>query len=132
LINHYFTKQFVGFLIVGIVAASLHWLARYILSFWFNFPVAVSLSYIIGILVAFELNRRFIFAYSKRNYYFQARDFILTNIAFFPVVWVSSIYFRSLLIRYEITQYSDGIAHGGAIMLPMLITFLIYKFVAFR
>lgn len=97
-----------------------------------TFPVAVAIAYIVGILSAFELNRRIVFPTTNRPMAKQARDFILINVAFFPIVWLAAILFRIILEHIGITHFVDGIAHGLAIALPMLITFLLYKFVAFR
>jgi putative flippase GtrA len=134
MIKHFFTTQFLRFLIVGITAAALHWLARYWLNIWLSFPIAVALAYSVGITIAFELNRRFVFPISTRPIIKQARDFILINAAFFPIVWLAAMGFKSLLHNFGINlyvAYIDGIAHALALAVPMFITFLIYKFIAF-
>jgi putative flippase GtrA len=130
-IRHFLSAQFLRFLFVGATAALMNWLARYWLSNWLTFPVAVAFAYIIGIAVAFELNRRFVFPASNRPLVRQARDFILVNAAFFPVVWLAALLFKNLLQHFGVSVFVEGIAHGLAIALPMLMTFLIYKFIAF-
>jgi putative flippase GtrA len=130
-IRHFLTVQFLRFLFVGVTAAILHWLARYWLSFLVTFPMAVALAYAVGIAVAFGLNRRYVFPTSVRPVTKQARDFILVNLAFFPIVWGAALLFRKLLIQAGVSHFVDGVAHGLAIMLPVLMTFLIYKFIAF-
>lgn len=131
MIQHFFSTQFLRFLLVGATAALLHWLARYWLSCWVSFPLAVALAYVVGIAVAFELNRRWVFPTSPRPLARQARDFILVNLAFFPVVWVAAVALRGVLSPLLPVDLVEGIAHALAIALPMLITFLIYKFIAF-
>lgn len=131
MIRHFLSAQFLRFLFVGATAALLNWLARYWLSSWLTFPVAVAFAYLVGIAVAFELNRRFVFQTSSRPMIKQVRDFILVNVAFFPVVWFAALLFKSLLQHSGVSVFIDGIAHGLAIALPMLMTFLIYKFMAF-
>jgi putative flippase GtrA len=131
MIRHFLSAQFLRFLFVGATAALMNWLARYWLSSWLTFPVAVAFAYIIGIAVAFELNRRFVFPTSNRPLVRQARDFILVNAAFFPVVWLAALLFKILLQHFGVNVFVEGIAHGLAIALPMLMTFLIYKFIAF-
>ncbi len=131
MIRHFLSAQFLRFLFVGATAALLNWLARYWLSSWLTFPVAVAFAYLVGIAVAFELNRRFVFQTSSRPMIKQVRDFILVNVAFFPVVWFAALLFKSLLQHSGVSVFVDGIAHGLAIALPMLMTFLIYKFIAF-
>lgn len=131
MIRHFLTVQFLRFLFVGGTAAVLHWLARYWLSFWVSFPLAVALAYAIGIAAAFGLNRRYVFPTSERPIAKQARDFILVNLAFFPIVWGAALLFRMLLTQAGVSHFVDGLAHGLAILLPVLMTFLTYKFIAF-
>lgn len=131
MIRHFFSLQFLRFLLVGTTAALSNWLTRYWLSNWLSFSIAVALAYCVGIAVAFELNRRLVFSTSTRPINKQARDFILVNITFLPIVWLAAIWFKSLLQDFGINVYVDGIAHGLALAVPMLMTFLIYKFIAF-
>jgi len=132
MIRHYFSLQFVKFLLVGTSAAVLHWLARVGLSQFLSFPWAVTLAYGVGIAVAFELNRRFVFPSSARPMLKQARDFVLVNVAFFPVVWGAAMALRQCFIQAGLTHFVNELAHGLAIVIPVLATFLIYKFIAFK
>ena len=131
MIRHFFSAQFLLFVIVGSTAALLHWMARYLLSYWFSFPVAVALAYAVGLGVAFELNRRLVFPSSSRSAAEQARDFLLVNLAFFPVVWSASVWIKQSMVARGFHMYVDGIAHGIAIAIPVFLTFLIYKFFTF-
>ena len=80
MISHFFTKQFLGFLLVGGVAALLHWLSRIMLSNWMSFSSAVVIAYLFGMLTAFILNSFFVFPKSDKPKIKQARDFIFTNL----------------------------------------------------
>lgn len=131
MIRHFFSAQFLLFLGVGTSAAVLNWLTRLVLDNWISFPVAVLLAYVVGMTTAFELNRRFVFPSSPRPVLKQAKVFILINLAFLPVVWGASILFKTLLDEAGIMSFTEGVAHGLALTLPVLITFLIYKFIAF-
>lgn len=132
MIRHFFSRQFLGFLVAGGCAALLHWLSRILLSLWLPFQWAVVLAYFVGMAVAFFLNSVFVFPNSPRPRIVQARDFALTNLAFFPVVWAVSIYVNVALKNLGITNHSEEIAHGFAISLPIAGTFLIYKLIAFK
>lgn len=132
MIKHFFTLQFLGFLAVGGVAALLHWLSRIVLSNWFSFSWAVVLAYAVGMVIAFTLNSLFVFPGSKKPKIKQARDFIVTNLCFFPAVWTIAIVINDALQSFGILRYSEAIAHGIAVGLPMFATFLIYKFIAFK
>ncbi len=131
MIRHFLSKQFLGFVAVGGTAALLHWLARILMSEWLSFPVAVCLAYVLGMLVAFVLNKQFIFVRSSRPIRLQIRDFVLINLAFAPVVWVSAVSLNHFFEQVSWSFYPEALAHGIAIALPMLATFLIYKFFTF-
>jgi len=130
-IRHFFTKQFFGFLAVGGLAAFLHWLSRIILNMWMSFSSAVIVAYAVGISVAFILNSFFVFPKSSKPKRKQARDFVMVNLAFLPVVWGASIVFERGLRSIGV-MYSQALAHGIAVAIPMFATFLIYKFFAFK
>lgn len=132
MIKHFLTEQFLRFLIVGGVAALLHWLARLFLSVWLPFSWAVIAAYIVGMIVAFVLNNIFVFPRSIKPMHVQARDFVLVNLAFFPLVWLVSMLINNWLKAIGMTSHSEELAHAVAISLPMLATFLIYKFFAFK
>lgn len=131
MINHFISAQFLLFLLVGATAAALNWIVRYAISIWFSYSVAVALAYCVGITVAFELNRRFVFTTSTKPVKKQARDFIFVNLLFFPVVWGASLLLKSLLLKIGFVVYVEGIAHGVALTIPALLTFLIYKYITF-
>ena len=132
MIKYFFTKQFLGFLAVGGVAALLNWLARLFLSVWLPFSWAVIIAYVIGMFVAFLLNSIFVFPKSEKARHAQARDFVLVNLSFFPLVWLASVQVNIWLKTIGMVSHSEELAHAIAISLPMLATFLIYKFFAFK
>jgi putative flippase GtrA len=124
--------QFAGFLVVGASAAAVNWLARVAFSWWVAFGWAVVAAYAVGMTVAFILNSRYVFPRSRRPKAQQARDFILVNAMAFPIVWGASIGIEYLLRAAGMVQYTEELAHGLAVALPAVLSFLLYKFVAFR
>ena len=131
-IKNFFTKQFLVFLAVGSVAALLHWSARLLLNVWMPFAIAVIVAYGVGITVGFMLNSVFVFPNSEKPKRQQMRDFVLVNLTFFPVVWLASLKINDYLKSLGMTGYSEELAHALAIPLPVVATFLIYKFFAFK
>jgi putative flippase GtrA len=131
LIKHFLSRQFLAFLAAGVAAAMVHWLSRIALSVWLAFPVAVALAYAVGILTAFLLNAWLVFPSSNKPRAQQARDFVLVNLLFFPVVWGASVAIERLLRAWSVPQ-SQAVAHGLAISIPTLATFLLYKFFTFK
>ena len=128
MIRHFLTRQFLRFVLVGGVAAVLHWLARFGLSRWLPFGWAVAIAYAVGMAVAFALNSAFVFPTSEKPRAAQARDFVLVNVAFFPVVWAMSLALNRALQAAGMHAHTEELAHALAIPIPMLATFLIYKF----
>jgi putative flippase GtrA len=117
---------------VGGFAALLHWLARLTLSLWFSFSTALVLAYAIGMLTAFILNSYFVFPKSMKPKKIQARDFAVINFSFFPVVWLASVQINNWLKSLGFISHTEGVAHALAIPIPILASFLIYKFFAFK
>lgn len=132
ILKYFFTSQFLKFLLVGGVAAALNWASRIILSFWLNFQISVALAYGVGMFVAFILNATFVFPDSDKSTKLQARDFFIINIIFFPIVWIISIYVKYLLENLGMNSYVNELSHAIAIPCPMVVTFLSYKFIAFK
>jgi len=110
----------------------MNWLSRLLLSIWLPFSWAVVIAYAIGMLVAFLLNSFFVFPKSIKARHKQARDFVIVNLSFFPVVWFASVQVNYFLQTLGMKTYSEDMAHAIAIGLPMFATFLIYKFFAFK
>lgn len=132
MIKHFITKQFLFFLIVGIFAATVNFLTRIILSEWFEFSISVFIAYGFGILIAFTLKAIYVFPGATRSLKIQFRDFFLTNILCFPLVFFGSIYLREVLIYFNYDFYLDSTSHLISLSFPMLFTFLIYKFFVFK
>ena len=132
MIRHFLSRQFALFLFVGGTAALMNWLSRMAFSLLFSFSEAVVFAYMIGMAVAFTLNRMFVFHRSERPVAKQARDFVVINLCFMPVVLIVSVALEKLLRSFGIEAYSQVIAHGFSVSLPAILSFLLYKFVAFR
>lgn len=132
MIRLFFTRQFAQFVLVGGFAALMNWLSRLLFSHWLPFAWAVTFAYAIGMSIAFLLNSRLVFPLSDKAPSAQARDFVLINLAFFPVVWLASILVNRGLIALGMSEYTKELAHAIALPMPMLATFLLYKFLAFR
>lgn len=132
MIKHFFTKQFLGFIAVGGLAAICNWVSRIILSQSLPLSWAVVVAYLIGMTTAFLLNSFFVFQESKKVKHKQARDFILINLGFLPLVIFATVKINDILNHFGVILYAKEFAHAIAIALPMFFTFLFYKFVAFK
>ena len=132
MIRHFFTKQFVLFLVAGGTAASVNWLSRIVLNIWIDFSTAVVIAYGFGMITAFILNAVLVFPNSDRSREKQLRDFILINLFSFPIVWGTSLALNNFITGWGYAVYSREISHGIAVAMPTFLVFLLYKFVAFR
>lgn len=131
MLKHFFSMQFLGFLFVGITAAGANWLSRLAMAQWVSFVVAVPLAYAVGMSVAFVLSSIFVFPKSTVPVKNQIRRFIIINVSFIPLVWGGALLLVKLLEALGMEKYVEELAHAIALALPMLATFLLYKFFAF-
>jgi putative flippase GtrA len=129
----YVSEQFGRFLLVGGVALVLHWLSRFVFNWYVNFAWAIVIAYLVGILVAFVLNKIFVFPYSERSLKFELFFFVFFNIVAFPFVWVTAYVLGEwMLVRWMPQQVAFALGHAIAITLPVFVNFALHKFITFR
>ena len=132
MIKQFISKQFLTFLVAGGLAVAANFMSRVLFSLWFTHSHAVIAAYVVGMLTAFILNSIYVFPKSDKIKLIQARDFIIVNISFFPLVWLVSVKLNMALIYLGVKSYSEEMSHFIALSLPMFATFLIYKFFTFK
>ncbi|HVY19439.1 MAG TPA: GtrA family protein [Bauldia sp.] len=121
-------KQFAGFVIVGGVAAVANVGARILLSEVMRFEAAVVVAYCIGVMVAFVLNRRFVFPESSSPHGKALGRFIGVNvIALAQVYAVSVLLARLVFPAIGFGFYPETIAHILGVASPVLTSFLLHK-----
>ena len=129
----YWSSQFVRFLAVGGVALVAHWLSRFAFNAFVGYGWAIVLAYAVGMIVAFILNKTYVFPYSQRSLKFEVFFFFLVNIAAFLLVWVTAYVLGEwVLSRYIDRQLALALAHGFAITLPVFVNYALHKLVTFR
>jgi putative flippase GtrA len=132
-VSFYLSAQFARFILVGGVALACHWLSRFVFNEFVDYGWAISLAYLVGILVAFVLNKIYVFPYSERSLKFEVSAFLLVNIAAFPVVWaVAYVLGEWILTVYMPRSLALALAHGFAITLPVFVNYALHKLVTFR
>ncbi|MBC8227844.1 MAG: GtrA family protein [Gammaproteobacteria bacterium] len=132
LLSVYLTKQFIYFILSGTTAVFLHWLARIILRQFFGFQTAAILAYFIGITIAFILYRFFVFPLSTSPIKNQSIRFLIINFSFAPFVLYAFKLITIFLYQYGQEIYVEETAHIISLGITPLITFLCYKFFAFK
>lgn len=129
----YWSEQFARFLAVGGVALVGHWLSRFVFNAFVDYAFAIVFAYLVGIFVAFVLNKIYVFPYSERSLKFEVSMFFLVNIAAFPVVWVVAYALGEwILVRYMPRQLAFALAHGIAITLPVFANYALHRLITFR
>ena len=131
---HYFSAQFIKFLFAGSAGALINWSLRLV---FFNLlgissNISFCMAYGISLCIAFLLYRKLVFPYSDIPLETQAQRFLMINMAFLPIVIVLFNFLTLLFIELSFGEYSQPIAHIFVLGLPALITFLFYKFYAFK
>jgi len=132
--NVFFTQQFIRFLLVGGGAAFVNWCSYILITHGVgisHYTLSISAAYAVGMCVAFILNSLFVFPNATQPLYYQIRIFVLTNIGAFLVVWIFTNFFR-IILNYIGVPYSDIVAYGLSLGVPMFLSFIIYKFIGFK
>ena len=129
----YLSAQFVRFLVVGGIALAFHWLSRFAFNSFMSYGWAIALAYGVGMIVAFVLNKIYVFPLSTRSLNFEMLVFFAVNIAAFPAVWlVAYVLGEWVLVRYMPPQLAFALAHGFAITLPVFANYALHKLITFR
>ncbi len=128
----FLSKQFALFLIVGVIAATAHWLYRYGLNFFMSYTAALVLAYALSLGTAFLMMRRYVFPASRKPVRHQASYFLIVQTAMFPLVFGVAYGLSELvLVHYLDIDLARNLAHAIAVPLPALLSFVLQKFIAF-
>lgn len=130
----YFSAQFLKFLFSGSMSALVNWSTRLILHQILEVDSDYSfiIAYFLGLLTAFLLYRKFVFPYSFLPSTTQSIRFLIVNFSFFPIVFFAFNFLVDLLLSFGMGDYAHPVSHVLVIGLPAVITFLLYKFFAFK
>ncbi len=124
--------QFLKFLITGGIAALVNLLSRYALNQIMSFESAVIVAYLLGMVTAYVLARRFVFDASGRSVSSEMRRFLLVNLVALGFVWVISVGLaRVLFPAIGMTWHADDIAHLIGVMAPAVTSYIGHRFYTF-
>lgn len=126
--------QFARFLALGGCAAAVNWLSRFPLERIMTFPAAVAVAYMIGMVVAFTLFRRYVFPVSPQPLDRQVKFFVLVNLAGIVQVWGVSmglVYYLFPAIGF-IGPLAEPLGHGIAIGVPTVSSYFGHRFLTFK
>ena len=132
LISIYFSKQFIFFIACGTTAAILHWTIRIVLRNFLSFQNSAILAYLCAIAIAFSLYRVYVFPLSEVPINKQSVRFLIINFSFSPFVLYAFRFLTVSLYQFGLETYVEETAHFISLALPPMLTFLCYKFFAFK
>jgi len=132
-IKHFFSKQFMIFLLTGGTAAAVNFSSRILYSQSFDFSLAVILAYITGMITAFVLAKLFVFKKSQQSVRRSALFFVLVNLVAILQTWgISMGLAHYLLPPLGITSYVQEIAHAAGVAVPVFTSYIGHKRWSFR
>jgi len=128
----FLSRQFVLFIVVGVAAASLHWLYRYVANQFVGYESALIIAYAISLVTGFTLTKHFVFPLSEKPVAQQATLFVAFHLSMFPVVYgIAFILSEFVLNQFMEQEMARGSAHALAVVAPAMVNFLLQKYIAF-
>lgn len=121
------------FLLAGGIAAAANYGSRFGFSLWFNYPVAILLAYLVGMLVAFVLMRKYVFDGTGKRLGPQVLKFTLVNLfAVLQTLAISLLLARWLLPAIGVVEQVEAIAHAVGVAVPIATSYIGHKRATFR
>jgi putative flippase GtrA len=131
--NPLFGWQFLRFLGLAAVAAGANYGSRFLLDPFMPFEMSVVVAYVIGMIVAFILFKRFVFGDAGDGTFRQACRFAAVNsVGAAIAVGVSSLMARVVLPAIGWELYPFSVAHMAGVMAPTLASYLGHKFFTYK
>jgi putative flippase GtrA len=127
------SRQFIKFLVAGGAAAIANFGSRIVLSYWLPYVPSIIIAFCIGLVLAFVLNRAFVFVDASNTLRNQAWWFTLVNLAALIQTLVISVALgKYALPALGIDTYAETIAHGIGVLVPVVTSYLGHKRLTFR
>lgn len=126
-------KTFPRFLVAGGVAALVNMASRYLLDYLMPYVPSIVVAYLIGMLTAFLLNRRFVFLGAGNALAQQVFWFSAVNVAaLIQTILVSLLLSRWLLPWIGWAWQSETIAHVIGVIVPVFTSYIGHQRLTFR
>ena len=124
MIHHFFSRQFLVFLVTGGIAAIVNFFSRILFNLYWSFSTSVILAYLAGMCTAFFLAKLFVFKESTQSIHRSAVIFALVNVVAVAQTWGISMgldYY--ILPGLGVTRFTPEIAHATGVLFPVIICF---------
>jgi putative flippase GtrA len=125
-------RRFVLFLLAGGTAALVNVLSRIALNWVMPYEVAIVVAYLVGMTVAYTLNRVFVFEASGRGVHDEYLRFALVNLLAVAQVWIVSVALARFAFPWlGFTWHADTVAHVIGVVVPVATSYLGHKHFTF-
>jgi len=132
-IEHFMSRQFLVFLLMGGAAAAVNLGSRIVYNVWLDFSSAVILAYVTGMITAFVLAKVFVFKGSQQSIRQSAMFFILVNFVAVLQTWMISMGLAYYLLPYMgMTSLVREISHAVGVIVPVFTSYIGHKRWSFR
>jgi putative flippase GtrA len=132
-IHHFFSKQFLIFLVTGGIAALVNFFSRILFNLHWSFSASVILAYLVGMFTAFFLAKLFVFKESTQLIHRSVTVFVLVNLVAVVQTWgISMVMDYYVLPKIGIVRFSSEIAHAVGILFPVFTSYLGHKHWSFK
>jgi putative flippase GtrA len=132
-IHHFFSRQFLVFLVTGGIAALVNFFSRILFNLYWSFSTSVILAYLAGMCTAFFLAKLFVFKESTQSIHRSAVIFGLVNVVAAAQTWGISMgldYY--ILPGLGVTHFIPEIAHAAGVLFPVFTSYLGHKRWSFK
>ncbi len=127
------TRQFFKFLLTGGIAAAVNVVSRYLLNFIWSFELSVAVAYLIGMLTAYALARKYVFSESGRSMHSELFRFTIVNLFSMVAVWGISVgLLRIVFPAIGFTWHAEDIAHLIGVAAPAATSYVGHRYYSFR
>ena len=124
--------ELLRFLLSGGTAAAANVLSRVLFSMVMSFSAAIVLAYLVGMITAYLLMRRYVFAASGRRRRDEVLRFIAVNLVALLQVWAVSSWLRDwLLPALSWTWHIETAAHVVGVCSTVATSYAFHKYLTF-
>jgi putative flippase GtrA len=132
-IQSFLSKEFLGFLITGGIAATVNFLSRIYFNQFYSFSASVVFAYLLGMLTAFILARVFIFKKSSQSIGRSVVIFSLVNVLALTQTWLISMGLNYYALpSLGVERFVPEISSAIGIIFPVFTSYLGHKYWSFK
>ena len=125
-------NKFVRFVFAGGTSAVFNWGSARLISPYVGLDGAVAVGYLVGIVVAYLLSRRFVFSQSGQTPRMEFVRFCLVNIVSFGIVWaVTALLVRQIFPAIGFAWRPEAVGHAIGIVSPTIPSYLMHRHFTF-